>query len=590
MAPLATWLMPLTRLRVQFVVILTAAMLPAGVLAIGQALFAIEQQRVEQAREVWAQAQLQAGPERDTFLLIRVGLRAAAEMVEQNESGDIGDRCREVSLWLRRTHWAITDGILIGSNGRVECVETADEAGASEADWAAFREAQRFMIGEPRVDAASGRIGALFYHPIRSDESGIAAIAARVDIDRIHDFVRGLDSAAPEMPFALVEADGSILAMRRLEDRPSMPSEPRSLLTPGGTAKVDRANDGEDRVFASLPMIPGQLWWIGAAPSRDLADFVFSWQVLPLVSPLLLWLIAVAVIVFSVDRLVGQHVRRLQRTADRIGRGELDIRINRASNAPFEIRRLGDAITAMAGNLADREARLREALATQRSLLLEVHHRVKNNLQMISSLINIQLRRIDNPRERTALHLLQDRIHSLALVHQSLYATERLDHVALDQLVRELAEHLNRSFGQAKESTELAFRLEPVTVDAEVATPTALFITEAMANVFKHASSCSEGQRIEIALCIEDGWFTISITNCLCPNQQADSEPARGSGLGLRLMEGFARQLGGRFERTKTERRFCVRLSAPIWTDKTAFDPAAPPPSGTRSPEPALTE
>lgn len=552
-------------------------MLPAGVLAVVQAMAAIEQQRKERASTFWAEVQLQAGADRDTFTLIRVSLRATAEIVAQAAVGPPA-RCDEARIWLERTHPAIIEALLLDGEGRTVCGEHGRQAFGALPEWAEFSRAPRFTMGVPERASASGELVTTAYHPVPGNDAGIEAVAARIDLDLIHRIVTSRvqariearieagGEAQREVPFALIGNDGAVMVEQAAPGGGAwLIGDIDRLLAPRGATLTARAPDGTERLYASFPVIPGQVWWVSAAPVRSAADVAMSSQALALVTPAMLWLIAVAVVLMAVDRLVTRHVARLQGAADRIGQGELGLEVTGLGQAPLEIRRLGDAISGMASNLADREARLRDALATQRSLLLEVHHRVKNNLQMISSLMNMQIRRIARTSERGALQLLQDRIHSLALVHQSLYSTERLDHVALDQLVRELAEHLHQSLSPAGAEVRLRFRLAPVTLDAEAATPTALFITEAMANVFKHGVSDGGGQAIDIAQSVEDGFFSLSITNRVRERgmvEEMRGEPGRG--LGLRLMEGFARQLGGTLVREETDRLFRVTLRAPL--------------------------
>src|SRR5690606_40276830 len=102
----------------------------------------------------------------------------------------------------------------------------------------------------------------------------------------------------------------------------------------------------------------------------------------------------------------------------------------------------------------DRDLDMRDALERQKNLILEIHHRVKNNLQMVTSLINIQLRRAKSADEREALRFLEDRVQSLAVVHQHLYGSEELDRIPMDELVRDICERLKISMTPVGASVE----------------------------------------------------------------------------------------------------------------------------------------
>ncbi|MEL6211600.1 MAG: sensor histidine kinase, partial [Pseudomonadota bacterium] len=171
---------------------------------------------------------------------------------------------------------------------------------------------------------------------------------------------------------------------------------------------------------------------------------------------------------------------------------------------------------------------------------------------------------------------VQDRIHGLALVHQNLYSAERLDHVALDQLARDVALYLGQSFNAPASELDFEFQLEEVTVDAATATPAALFLTEAVSNVFKHAVMPRGRVKVVIGLRRENGEFALSVCNPVLPAMaQASSAnvaaPDEPSGLGTRLMTSFAQQLAGSFERREEGGTFIVTLRAPLGEERARF-------------------
>jgi two-component sensor histidine kinase len=301
-------------------------------------------------------------------------------------------------------------------------------------------------------------------------------------------------------------------------------------------------------------------------------DVLFSRDGVTVLAPVLLWLLAVLVAYASIDKLVTRHIAHLHRATARIGRGDLDIDIRSPQSAPAEIRALGDAVRDMARNLQDRDADLRDLIERQKNLILEIHHRVKNNLQMVTSLINIQLRRARTADEREALRFLEDRIQSLALVHHHLYGTEALDRISLEELVRDICERLKLSMTPV--AAEVAFRydLAHMVVDPRIATPVALFLTEAVSNAFKHAVPQTGQHEIAVSLRNAGRNFTLEVANRL-DGTAAVREEADQTRLGMRLLRSFAAQLDGSFEKVVDAESFRLVLTAPVEPRGTASAP-----------------
>src|SRR3546814_4114973 len=101
----------------------------------------------------------------------------------------------------------------------------------------------------------------------------------------------------------------------------------------------------------------------------------------------------------------------------------------------------------MADVISLHESELRKSLQEQKTLLKEVYHRVKNNLQVVSSLVNLQVSRAANEHERGALLATQDRIHALSMVHSNLYKAPELHRIKLQEFVPQLCEYLRQAQG-----------------------------------------------------------------------------------------------------------------------------------------------
>ncbi|RPH35527.1 PAS domain S-box protein, partial [bacterium] len=133
------------------------------------------------------------------------------------------------------------------------------------------------------------------------------------------------------------------------------------------------------------------------------------------------------------------------------------------------------------------EERIRKSLEEKEILLKEIHHRVKNNLQIISSLLNLQTGQVKDPQLLEILRESQNRIRSMALIHERLYRSEDFSKVDFGQYVNGLATYLVRSYAGDSRSFNLHVDVQDVSLGVDVAIPCGLIINELVSNCLKHA-------------------------------------------------------------------------------------------------------
>ena len=165
---------------------------------------------------------------------------------------------------------------------------------------------------------------------------------------------------------------------------------------------------------------------------------------------------------------------------------------------PQEMRELSASFSQATGALADREQQLRSALAEQDLLMQEIHHRVKNNLQIVASLLNLQAARIRQPEARAEFQAARDRIHALATLHRHLYSEGELQTINMRSFLNELCGHLLQAVG-APGRISLTIEAPELQISSDQAVPLALIVTEAVSNAVKYAFPGGRDRRILVA-------------------------------------------------------------------------------------------
>ncbi|MGI0483883.1 PAS domain S-box protein [Pantanalinema rosaneae CENA516] len=150
----------------------------------------------------------------------------------------------------------------------------------------------------------------------------------------------------------------------------------------------------------------------------------------------------------------------------------------------------GGRMVCVCRDISDRkrsEAQLKASLQEKEILLKEIHHRVKNNLLVVSSLLEWQTDYVDDPAILKMLGESQTRIQSMALIHEKLYRSENLAKIDFSEYLETLARQLFFTFDLDDDQVHLQFELEPIFLNIETATPCGLIVSELISNVFEHA-------------------------------------------------------------------------------------------------------
>jgi PAS domain S-box-containing protein len=193
------------------------------------------------------------------------------------------------------------------------------------------------------------------------------------------------------------------------------------------------------------------------------------------------------------------------------------------------------------------EAAARASLREKETLLKEIHHRVKNNLQVTSSLLRLQADRIENEFAKRALREGQDRIRSMALVHELLYRSKDLSRVDLGEYVRDLSRQLLRSHAVEPSQVRIETKLAAVPVAIDLAVPCGLILNELVSNALKHAFPAGRRGTVHIELRPRAGFDELIVRDDGV-GMPAEVDFLTGSTLGLRLIRTLADQIEAELE------------------------------------------
>lgn len=190
------------------------------------------------------------------------------------------------------------------------------------------------------------------------------------------------------------------------------------------------------------------------------------------------------------------------------------------------------------------EERVRTSLREKEAMLKEIHHRVKNNLQIVSSLLNLQADKVKDSAVFDGLRDSQNRVRSMALVHETLYSGN-LGRIDLSEYLHALCRHLFRSYGVDSSQIGLVLKVSNTSLDLEQAIPLGLIINELVSNSLKYAFPDGESGQVEIEfLKLGEGRLSLVVSDDgVGLSESIDLKQL--SSLGLQLVHDLAHQLAG---------------------------------------------
>ena len=236
-------------------------------------------------------------------------------------------------------------------------------------------------------------------------------------------------------------------------------------------------------------------------------------------------------------------VAQRERAEERLQKahGELETRVEERT---ADLMRANESLLIEASQRERAEEQIRTSLREKEVLLKEINHRVKNNLQIISSLLNLQSRDIHDEQALRSFQVSQDRIRAMALVHEKLYLSEDLARIDFGEYIESLASDLRSSYGLNSQHVKLKIDVDNILLGVDTAIPCGVIVNELVANSLKHAFPEDRSGEIAISFREVDGHYSMIFKDdgVGLPEGLDISHP---SSLGLTIVNAVTGQLGG---------------------------------------------
>jgi two-component sensor histidine kinase len=415
--------------------ILSFALFPLGLIAMVASVQNAQEKNAERREETLARLEIKAQRLNSAFSrsVLTIGTASTA-LASTPESGDA---CANMLRWLERVPKGVRYSLY--ADGRLRCASSG------------FNAPPASLRGEPgSTQARIDDLGSSLRMFVFAEDGSLEGTAEypRAVLSELS-YIPG---TTPNFDLDLVQGSRRMVLRAEFADGPLRE-------TVRGTEAVA---DGQLQLRIRLSALP-----ISAA------------DVLLILLPVFMWMAAGAIGWLIAERLLLRPLVRMQRAVAAYRPGDRELALPSLATPAHEINELGRSFDDVVRTVARHEAELEAAVERQTRLVREVHHRVKNNLQVVASLLNIHSRGAPNEEVAAAYASIQRRVDALAVVHRNHYAElEENRGVALKPLISELAANLRATAPPASSGMVIRLDLEPYYATQDVAVSVAFLITE----------------------------------------------------------------------------------------------------------------
>lgn len=430
--------------------------------------------------------------------------------------------------------------------GNVVCTSSQtklERYAAGQPWWPEARQRWEFFVSPQLYSISAQRPVLAGVLPLRNNSGefeGVMTVA--LDVSGLDNLLRAM-SITEGAIVAVFDSAGTMIASNDQAAAMAIFGDKSAVSKTDGSMMSTEDAAGVDWSYAVTPMSSGNAYIGFAMRNSDLFSSTYLHVGADLLLlPLLMALTALAIWV-ATDRQVTRWIVYLRRIASAYASGHYSVRPVALEGAPVEFQTLGAALSKMASAVQDRDRRLLDAIEQKSLLIKEIHHRVKNNLQIVMSLLSLQAAQLRDPAAQNALKQAQIRVNALALVHRILHDVEDQGVVDLKSLFEDLGSQIQEGFGATGRDIRLEMNVMSKSVPGDLAVPLTLFTVEVLTNAFKHAYPVPgrEGVIRLVLAPIGKGMLRLTAED----DGVGWTQDASPNGIGSRLIQAFAQQVQG---------------------------------------------
>ena len=433
--------------------------------------------------------------------------------------------------------------VRVDATGRIVCGGLANSIGIDLSKlpvWPAMSTQQHFVVMGALSSLVTHRPVVLGLLPLH-DSTGrfLGTVNVAIDASWLSDVLKSSRLPAGSV-MAIVDRSGTMVAATNRDVARAIFAH-LTYDNDRSSLRTARDKSGKSWTYATAALLGPSVYVAFAMPDTKLFGDTYRHATIDIALPFAMILLTWAAIWIVTDRQLTRWIIYLRRVSAAYRSGHYALR-PKLDSAPSELRSLGDALAEMAGAIQERDRSLREAVAQKTLLIKEIHHRVKNNLQVVMSLLSLQSKRLKDPAAQEALRDTRARINALALVHRILYEIDDRNTVDVKSLLEQLAEQMSDGFGADSRNVRVVADIMAREIPSDMAVTVSLFAVEAITNAFKHAFPENRTGTIRVALEPAAG-------NALRLIVEDDgigfADTGTESSIGAQLIKTFGQRIGG---------------------------------------------
>ncbi|WP_298860228.1 sensor histidine kinase [uncultured Sulfitobacter sp.] len=536
-------------LRFQIVVLMSVALLPLGAIAVYQTNRVEVQAKQNDARIILAVTADSAKTQGLTLERAKSVVDTLAIFAADLSSTP--NKCQSELSSILAAYPAGSDIVIRSDGGRVICRASINvSGGASVASTStAFEDTERVQIVKQQTEKGLTSfylVQASFL--VNGTIGGVVSISVPQEDFPVPENIRD-DLALIDLLVFTPQTDTMPAQSGTIAGGNELPKDLSLLQQPNdGLTFTSPNRDGDPRIYTVISIVDSPLAILGIWRQEESLAQVVGDFIKPAIFPTLMWFGSMAVALLSIYTLVLRHLSRIRRNMDAFSKDRKIDQGRPQVAMPNELRALSGNYDRLTDDIMREEARLEDTLREKNVLIKEVHHRVKNNLQLIASIMNMQIRTAKQPETKAVLSRVQDRVLSLATIHRNLYQTQAGGRVDAGNLVAEIVQKSASMGIAAQDSAHVETDIDPVMLYPDQAVPLSLLVAEAVTNAVKHLGT-GEDRKPELTVSLKQtgDQCSLAVTNSIGAHDPQDS-----TGLGSELMNAFVLQLGGALTTKKT--------------------------------------